>query len=285
MTTISGTSPASPQVAKTSGTPSKVVLENIDPMAKDARSPPTAQRQTARAAAPRPAPQKTAVIGIDNIEVQRLKRPRPHNGPEQQRGHGDIKNKIAETDDGRFGKQPRLPAEYAEPDQPEDGQDDGENGDHGRSLSIVMPGLDPAIHVAVRSHSSGQDVDARIKSGHDEFDVMSDHLAAQLFLEQLVDHLRVRLALRRLHGLSGEPARDLGVALRYWSACSGLSAMIWSMTAEISPLSLICLRPFSSTIASASLPLSNISSKTSLAILPEMVPSAIRSIRPPSCAA
>ena len=41
-----------------------------------------------------------------------------------------------------------LLADHAEPDQPEDGQDDGKDGDHGGDLpSIVMAGLDPAIHV------------------------------------------------------------------------------------------------------------------------------------------
>ena len=40
ITTISGTIPASPQVANTSGIPISPVLENIPPMANDAASPP-----------------------------------------------------------------------------------------------------------------------------------------------------------------------------------------------------------------------------------------------------
>ena len=36
--------------------------------------------------------------------------------------------------------------------------------------------------------------------------------AAQLVFQNLVDHLRVGLALGRLHRLTGEPAGDLGVA-------------------------------------------------------------------------
>src|ERR671918_753935 len=49
------------------------------------------------------------------------------------------------------------------------------------------------------------------------------------------------------------------------------------------PASEICLRPFCSTIAAGSAPLSNIRANTSLAIRPEMVPSWIRSTSRPSC--
>ena len=50
----------------------------------------------------------------------------------------------------------------------------------------------------------------------------------------------------------------------------------------MAPVSDTCFSPFSSMMASASLPESSIASSTSLAILPEMVLSAMRSSRPAS---
>ena len=60
-------------------------------------------------------------------------------------------------------------------------------------------------------------------------------------------------------------------------AWSGLSAMTRSTAASISTPSVICSSPFSSTMSAASFPVAIISSNTSLAMRPEMVPSSTRS--------
>ncbi len=66
---------------------------------------------------------------------------------------------------------------------------------------------------------------------------------------------------------------------------SGLLAMMSSTTFSIAPRSVTCFMPRASTIARGSPPSAQTISNRSLAILPEIVPSAIRSRMAPSCAA
>ena len=72
---------------------------------------------------------------------------------------------------------------------------------------------------------------------------------------------------RKPASLGHEPADDLFVAAAVLAAFSSLSAMIWATMASMAPPSVTCSRPFSLTIAAASLPLANISTSTCLAIL------------------
>ena len=65
-----------------------------------------------------------------------------------------------------------------------------------------------------------------------------------------------------------------------WAAFSAQTART---TSSMAPVSVTCTRPFSLTMASGSLPVSNISAKTVFAILPLMVLSAMRFTRAQSC--
>src|SRR5688572_1039823 len=73
---------------------------------------------------------------------------------------------------------------------------------------------------------------------------------------------------------------SLSLPERYCASCCGFAAITSSMVFSIAELSVICRSPFAAMIASASLPSSHICSKTSLAILPEIVASAMRASSP-----
>ena len=77
----------------------------------------------------------------------------------------------------------------------------------------------------------------------------------------------------------------MSLPARYSATLSWLRASTASLAWSMAPLSLTWRRPFASTMAAAVLPLSTISVNTSLAMRPEIVPSAIRSMSPPSAAA
>ncbi|MDT4870581.1 hypothetical protein FQZ97_1056660 [compost metagenome] len=73
---------------------------------------------------------------------------------------------------------------------------------------------------------------------------------------------------------------------RNWATLSALAAITSSMIFSSAPVSFICLRPLVSMTASTSLPSPvHKASKTCLAALLEIVPSAMRAISAASCAA
>ncbi len=107
---------------------------------------------------------------------------------------------------------------------------------------------------------------------------------AELGLEQIVHRLRVGLAARRLHHLADEPADRARASPWPAPPCRDCSAMMSSTTFSIAARSVTCFMPRASTIACGSPPSVQTISNKSLAILPEIVPAAIRSRIAPSCA-